>query len=203
MPVTSKTQICNMTLGSIGVNARIGDVDTEVSPEAIACRLFYDQVGAQLLEVRPWPFATKRGALVDLGTPPADWGYRYKYPTDCALAVKIINPYMRTEGTDKKIPFKVINLSDAYGKAILCDIQDAELEYNETITDESLFSFSYVQAYVMGLAAPVGMTLRVDKSIVDNASKQFSGWLEEASLHVMRERQEDPFPISELESARG
>ncbi len=200
---SSKTDICNMALAVIGVNSRIGDVDTEKSNEAIQCRLWFEHLRSMLLEVRHWPdFAGKSVVLQDLGTPPTHWQFRYKYPADCRLAVRIVNPYARTPGRGMKIPFKVMKTSDSYGKAILCDQADAELEYNEDVTDTTLFSATFVQTMAMALAAHIAMPLRVSPGIVSNAQNQFNGWLAEASTHVEREQQEDQEPDSELVTVR-
>lgn len=191
-----------MALGGVGVTARIDDVDNDTSTEAYNCRLFYDQCVSQILETKEWPFACVRVPLADLGTPPADWAFRYKYPTDCALALKIVNPYMRTPGTDERIPFKVRKLTDAYGKAIFCDLKDAELEYNQAITDPNLFSSAFIQAVSMCLSSYIAMPLRVDPKIAAYAAQQFNGWLEEATNLSLREQQEDPYPQSQFQTAR-
>lgn len=198
----SKSLICNMALGHCGVVARIEDVDNEFSNEAIVCKLYFDHITEVLHETCAWPFATRREELADLGTPPDDWAYRYKYPTDCKLAQKIVNPAARTPGTDRKIPFEVIDLDDAYGKAILTDQPDAILQFNRLTTDVTLWSSSFVQAHSMGMAAHIAMPLRVDTNIVRYVGAQFSNWLAEAVNLKQRERQDDPEPQSEFATTR-
>lgn len=200
-----KTTMSNMALATIGVNARIGNIDTEKSNEAIQCRLWFDHITRLLLEAKFWPaFAGKRAVLQDLGTPPTGWLYRYKYPTDCAYAYRIVNPAAPvTPGRGQKIPFKVLRLDDAYGKAILCNQAEAELEYNIEILDPGLFDGTFAQAHVMGLAAHVAMPLRVSPDILRAAQLQFTNWLAEAAGHSDREQQEDQEPDSELVTVRG
>lgn len=200
-----KTTMSNMALATIGVNARIGNIDTEKSNEAIQCRLWFDHVTRLLLEAKFWPgFAGKRVVLQDLGTPPTGWAYRYKYPTDCAYAYRIVNPAAPvTPGRGQKIPFRVLRLDDAYGKSILCNATEAELEYNIEILDPALFSATFAQAHIMGLGAHISMPLRVSPDIVKSSQSQFSAWLSEAATHTEREMQEDQEPNSDLVTVRG
>lgn len=200
--VYSKTLICNMALASVGVTARIQDVDNEISNEANNCRLFYDHLVELLHETCEWPFAMREVQLVDLETPPDEWAFRYKYPVDCKLAIKIKNPALRTPGTDGKIPFEVRDLTDGYGKVILCDAEDAILVYNKLITDPALYNSSFVQALSMGLGSHLAMPLRVDPNITKYVQGQFSNWLAEAVNFKQREQREDVEPDSEMQTVR-
>lgn len=200
---TSKTQICNMALGHIGVAGRIQNVDSENSAEAAACRLYFDQCRDVLLEMQEWSFANRQVALQDLGTPRDGWSFRYKYPNFCALALRIVNPYVRTPAKDQKIPFKVVDLNDAYGKAILTDQEDAILEYNHKVEDVGLFTPTFVQALSLLIASHIAMPLRVDASILRAVQQQFGVWATEAGNQTLRESQEDSERPSEFESIRG
>lgn len=218
MPVTSKTTICNQAIAMIGYAGRIGDVDTENTPAANACRLFFDQIRDIVLESRPWPFATRRWTLESIGIDntlyAGDWAYRYKKPADCILACKLINPFGRTinmlqdpfTGSVlllKKPSFRIVDQESEYGDAILCDLDNAILEGNVRVTDPNRFSNSCNHAIAMGIAAHVGMPLRVDAKIIANVQKQFSDWLAEASNLAMREQTDDPEQPSEFQSVRG
>lgn len=217
MPATSKTILCNQALAMVGFAARIGDVDTENTPGANACRLFFDTVRDIILETRPWPFATRRWSLEDLGltgTQWTDWAHRYKKPADCMLACSIVNPYGRHISllTDPftsnqlllgKPAFRLVDQETEYGDAILCDLDDAILEGNVKITDVNRFSNSFNHALVMGLASHVGMPLRVDAKILGNVQQQFANWLAEAANLAMRQQTEDVEKPSEFQSMRG
>lgn len=207
MPVYDKTQISNMMLAHCGITGQIDDVDNEDTNEAINCRLFFDHVRGILLETREWPFALRRDPLALQGAPTVgadttEWAYRYKYPTNCKLALRILNPAVRTPATGQKIPFKIVDLRDGYGKAILTDQADAVLEYNHDEDDVSKFSSSFVSALALGGASHIVMPLRVDPNISNQVRSQFSNWLAEASNLVSREQQEDNEPDSEFQSVR-
>lgn len=192
-----------MGLSTVGVNARIQDVDTENSPEANVCRLWFDHLVELLHETCAWPFATRQNPLINVGTPPDDWAFRYKYPVDCKLVIKIVNPAVRTPGTEQGVPFVVRDLQDGYGKCILTDMEDAHIEYNTLVTDPAKWNSSFMQALTMGIGAHIAMPLRVDPNIVKLMQGQFSNWLAEAVNFKQREQKDDPNPQSEFHRVRG
>lgn len=199
---STKADIFNMALGSIGVAGRIEDADNELSEEAIQCRLFYDHCRGIILEAKEWPFAQVRDQLQDLGTPPIGWAYRYKYPTNARRINRIVNTSIRTPGADQKIPFKISKLTDAHGKAIFTDQAEALADYNDDVDDADLFSSIFTQALVTALAAFIAPSLRVNADIMKQAQAQFTGWLSEATNQAQSEQQEDPYPVSEFERGR-
>lgn len=198
----SKTIISNMALAHCGINARIQDVDNEKSNEANQCRLFFDHIVELVLEACPWPFATRRVVLQNLGSPPDEWAFRYKYPADCKLAIKIVNPSARTETNSQRIPFEIVDEEDGYGQCILTDQDDAVLKCNKLILDPGRFTASFAQAVAMGLGAHIATPLRVDPSITKVVQNNFNGWLAEAVNFKQREQQEDVEPDSEYVGAR-
>lgn len=66
----SESDICNMALGYSGVNSKVINFRTDRSPQAEACRTYYDEKRNQLLaKIRP-NFATVRSVLVALAGNP-------------------------------------------------------------------------------------------------------------------------------------
>lgn len=200
--MVGKTQICNMALAHCGINSRIQNVDSDTSNNAVQCRLFYDVCREALLEMRPWAFAKRRFTLTNLGTPPDEWAYRYKYPAVAKRVNKIINPYARTPGRGQKIPFEIEDNVDGLGKVILTDQQDAIISYNKDVTNPELFSGSFVFGLSMMIAVYISMPLRVNPKITAYQNEQFGFWLQEAATHDMREQQEDEEPSSDLQTVR-
>lgn len=198
----SKSLICNMALAHCGITKRIQDVDNERSNEAINCRLFYDHIVDLLLETCEWGFAKTETTLALSDATPSQWAYAYVYPADCKLALRIQNPSVRTEGTEQKIPFKVVTNANKDGKLILTDMEDAILEHNMPVTNPALFSTSFVQAVALGVGAHVASPLRVDANLAKNLSQQFQNWLSEAVNLQQREQRDDIDPVSELERMR-
>lgn len=203
---TSRTIISNMALAHCGISQRISDVDTENSPEAIQCRLFFDHCRDMILEAQAWPFATQRVRLQLLTLPEeweGQWTYRYAYPNICKRVNKIVNPAMRTETESRhRIPFQVIDRADAAGKAILCDQDNALVEFNVQINDVGRFSASFVQAFALCLAAHITTPLKVNAEITRTINARYTDWLTEAILITKAERQDDPEPDSQFVNAR-
>lgn len=203
MPAYSKTSLCNLGLSAVGINSRIGNVDTEKSNEAIQCRLWYDHVRVLILEAKLWPgMADKEFELQALTNPSTQWAKLYKYPSNCLFASHIINPASRTPGRGGKIPFKPTRLSGAYGKGLYCDQDNAILVGNEDVTDPTLFTSTFAQAMIMGIGAHVSPSLRVDTEVMKASQAGFREWMMEASQQVNREAQEDEESDSEFETVR-
>lgn len=202
MPATTAL-IYNMALGHCGVTKRIQDPVLDTSNEASNCRLFADHVRGLIIEACPWPFITERVELQDLGTPPDGWFYRYKYPATCKRINRIINPATRLiSPSSPPIPYAIKKTSDSYGKAIVCDQQNAILEFNEDVDDPALFTSTFSQAYAIGLGAHIAMPLRVDAKIAGPLMNAFNGWLAEAAAQAMREQQDDSEALSSMETGR-
>lgn len=198
-----KNTICNMALAHVAVGVRLLDVDTEPGVEAQNCRLFYEPSIKILLEMQVWDFAKRQVQLQDLGTPPDEWQYRYAYPNNCALALRIINPYARNPNREQRIPYQIVNRTDSYGKAILTDQEDAILEFNESITDPTLFSATFAYGLSLFIASNIAMPLSVSDGIRDRVRRDYLGWMAEASSLSLRQSQEDKEPESEYLAVRG
>lgn len=93
--VTPTTRLVNLALQRIGVNTPIGTLASEVSAEAEAVRLAYDETLQETLARLPWPFATRYVTLsLQVGsaaTPAnAEWQYAYRIPNDCIFPRRIV-----------------------------------------------------------------------------------------------------------------
>jgi len=198
----NKNDICNMALGHCGVTGTIQDVDTDSTPEAVHCRTYYETCRGVVLEAQEWAFAKRRVALQSLGTPPDEWGYRYMYPNNCRLALRIVNPSTRTPRLEEKFPFEIKDYADGYGRVIVTDQPDAILEYNHDVTDATLFSSTFAYAMSQFLALNISSPLRVDAKLKAEIRKDYALWLSEAGALSLREAQIDPEPHSEFYAVR-
>ncbi len=89
MPLTSKTDICNLALAELGAR-RITSYDADTTVEANACRLHLDHVVDTLLERHQWSFATARRTLPALAaTPTSEWTKYWQLPGDCVRLIRI------------------------------------------------------------------------------------------------------------------
>lgn len=95
----SSTALANAALGNLGHQREITALDTESTPEAKACRRYYDRVVRQVLSAFPWPFAQKTAALTliaQLTGATDEWGYRYRLPEDCVQPQRLKYAGVRT-----------------------------------------------------------------------------------------------------------
>lgn len=195
----STIQICNMALLRVG-GQTISSLD-EGSRESQLCSAFLEQCREQILRAFPWPFARRRVALADLGTPVSNWGYRYAYPSDCIQALRIVYPGLRLPLANQNIPFEVS--SSATQRVIHCDWAGAELEYTARVTDPSLYDSQFISAFAWLLAAEIAMPL-IGKPEPSNLARQhYMLALSEAAAQALSEGCSDPEPAGEFLSARG
>ena len=127
--MTTDTDISNRALGMIGARSTIASLSGENSPEARACRLYYDTTRDAMLRSAHWNFTRKVAYLSLLksapGTPentttaasptwnpawpPPPWLYSYAYPSDCLL-MRYISPQIFTTGQGPGGPVPVFSV---------------------------------------------------------------------------------------------
>ena len=88
--IITKTQICNMAIGELG-GQLIADFDTDTTPVANLCRLYYPLSLKTLLEDMPYTFAMKRVNLVAHVIDPSNnlYAYRFQLPDDFIQIVEV------------------------------------------------------------------------------------------------------------------
>lgn len=149
--MASKTDICNIALSHLGISKEIANVDSEQSKEAAACRRFYDVTIEATLKDYSWPFASKIAALNLIEeNPNEEWGYSYRYPTDCLFFRRILSGN-RNDTELTKVSYAVTK--DNSGFIVYTDKADAQAEYTERITDESFFTSDFILAVSYRLAS--------------------------------------------------
>lgn len=137
-----------MALSHLGISKEVASV-TERSKEAEACNRFYDASVEALLTDHSWPFATKYATLGLIEASPNDeWGYSYRYPSDCFFFRKILSG-TRNDTLDTKVPYEVA--SDSTGRVIFTDAVNAEGKYT-IMTTESFFTSDFILALSFRLA---------------------------------------------------
>ena len=152
----SKAQICNLALAHIKqTTTTIANLDTDTGGVAAQCRIHYDVARRFVLADHNWNFATKRVTLADIGSPPADWAYRYDYPSDCLKFRKIV----RLDKADDPIPFEVMSENDGSGTSIVTDLIQAVGEYTFDLENVALFSPGLVSSLGWYLASELAPAL--------------------------------------------
>ena len=154
---SSSTEIANLALGHINASKEIGNLDTENSAEANACRRYYDIALDSLEEDFEYPFMTTRAALgLITEDPNDDYQYEYTYPSDCQRAGRIVTSLTMD---DAQSSAKYVIRYGTSGRVIWTNCSDAILEYQLIVTDTGRFQPNFTLALSYKLAELIAPTL--------------------------------------------
>lgn len=149
----SKVEICNLALSHLAIGKEIANIETEKSEEAGAARRFYDITRDNVLRSFPWPFTTKVAVLgLVAKEPTSEWGYSYRYPTDCLYIRRILST-LRNDTRQTRVPYELAQ--DTAGILIFTDMDLAEIEYTAKSDNPQIYpsdftlAFSYYLAFLM------------------------------------------------------
>ena len=134
MDTLSQMGIWNRALGFLGTRSVASE--RENTPEAIQCRLYWDNARRQVLRDFPWPFAQRRGWLARLPLPDGyelEYRYAYALPENCLKAHEV-----RHEGRHKR-PFALARHAESERTMLLTDAARALLLYTEDVSNCQLF----------------------------------------------------------------
>lgn len=153
----NRTDISNLALGALGKDS-IENFDTERSPQAQACRRWFDVARRQTLAQFDWNGARRRSTLsLHTDATPPEWAVRYKMPSGCVAFRKIQNP-----GGDlaPPIPFRQELSSNGEEKTILCNTGDAVGVYTWDQQNLDLLGewFGMTMAHLMASMMAIGLT---------------------------------------------
>lgn len=187
--MTSSVDICNLALANIGSKSRIDSL-TEASPEAAACRQFYEICRDTVLSAHNWGFARKVVALAETANTPLDtkWAVEYAYPSDCLKLRKILPEASLSQPNEYE---RGISEDDA--AVIWCNVDEAYADYTKAITDTSFFSVEFVWALSWNLGAQIAMKVTGDANKKQMAEQKYQLALQSARAtdfseqHITRE----------------
>jgi len=204
----SKSVIANMALGHVGARHPIEDLDTDSSPEAAACRLWYDYARKQVLQAYDWSFARMRVAATlhadtiseTDGQPyTGTWGYRYIYPDNCEAMRKVQNP---VAPPDDAIPFAVeLNLA-GNEKTVLTNQESAVFVYTFDQELAELFSPAFVSALSHLIGHYIAFAVTGKRSISNDMLKKYNRLVGAAGDHDANQGVEEPMRDAEHIRAR-
>lgn len=149
----NKIQIWNMALGWVGTGSVASE--TERTPEAIQCGIYWDNARRQALRDYPWNFAQRRAWLAEVPMP-VGWEEEYRkayaVPADMLKAMKL-----KPEGRGEA---RFVMASDGQGKnVILTNCDRALLVYTADVEDvtrfEDLFAAMLARKLAAMLAVPI------------------------------------------------
>lgn len=200
--MSTKTEICNMTISHLGIGKEISNVDSEKSQEASACRRFFDTARDATLRDHQWSFAKKYLALGKVeDTPNTEYLFSYRYPSDCVKALKILSG-IRQDTRQSRVHY--IIASDSQGKLIFTDAQDAVLKYtfrNEAIDqwpEDYNVAFSFRLAAYTAPRLTAGDPFKLKREML----AQYRLELSIAMSSDLNEQQDEEVPNSEFHRAR-
>lgn len=199
--MASKTEVCNLALGHLGIGKEISNIETDQSSEGKTCRRYFNIVRQIALRDFPWSFATDYRFLSLLATNTevtAEWAYSYQYPSDC-LNVHRIKSGLRQDNRQSRVSYKIVA-----DREILTDARDAEIEYTKDIEDTSKWSADFTMAHSFLLAHYISPTLTQGDpfNIAKKMMELYLFEIEKAKSNAMNENQEDEEPHSEFERVR-
>lgn len=202
--MASKTEICNQAISHLAIGKEIGNVETEKSQEAAACRRFYDTTLDEILRDYPWPFATKMVTLALVqDTPNQEWRHSYRYPPDCLMLRRVLSG-RRTDVSESRVPTKVAK--DEAGLLIYCDQDAAQIEYTARVLDPLRYPPDFVSAFALLLAAKTGKRITGGDpfKLTERALELYALAISKAQKNATNEETVDRTPApSEFERERG
>jgi hypothetical protein len=199
--VASDVEIVNLALGHLGTSKEIALL-TEVSDEARFARRFFETARDATLRDFPWPFSSTFVTLGLVATDPTEeWGFSYRYPSNCLTMRRILSG-LRTDNRQSEASFKIG--SDASGKLIFTDIQDAQAEYTVRVTDALQYPPDFVLAFSLRLAMYMAPKLTAGDPfrLGLRAAQMYLSELSKARATALNEEQPDEEPLSEFERSR-
>jgi len=170
----NETSVCNMALARMG-SKRINDYDdaTDTKPEAIYCRMFFDQTRRALLKDHYWPFAKARVALSadtewDSDTD-NDFGYTYAYhlPSDF---LRLVLFYNGSDYPDGHTHYTY----EIEGKRLLTSESAVYLKYVKDVTDVGSWDTLFIEVMVLLLASKLAMPLAQELNIKQDIDKDLA-----------------------------
>lgn len=206
--MASNTEIANIALSHIGVGKEISDLTTEKSEEARACRRFFDIARDQTLRDYSWPFArreTDLSLIQSFLTVDSEWDYEYRYPSDAVKILRIVsqNYGNRNPARQTRIPYKISG--DGTARVILCDEEQAKVEYIKRVTDEAYYPSDFEIAFAYRLAMYIAPRLTAGDpfGIINRMREMYAQEIAMAKVNSMNEEQVDENPESEFVRSRG
>lgn len=145
--MSSVIEICNTALSLIGQGS-INSLD-ENSPEAIQCKLKYDNAKEELLREFAWSFCSGPLALALTTVNFPGWNYVYMYPSNIAALRRI---FSADNPLDLNNKIQYVTYGDGQNKYIACNIPNAWADVTYKAIDPNLYDSQFKSALSYKLA---------------------------------------------------
>ena len=157
----SDVDLANGALSLIGADAVVSSIDPpDTSVEAGHCARFFAVARRSIIEKGSWSFTKTRRALSLLSTNPSTrWTFAYSLPSDCIRPLRVL-----TAGATTVFQLYNPNIGvlpneedcapyELEGSTLLTNEENAELIYLRDVSDTSVFTPSFDEAFMMLLAS--------------------------------------------------
>ncbi|MCR5564001.1 MAG: hypothetical protein K6F46_11690 [Desulfovibrio sp.] len=154
----SKVQIWNMALGFIGT--RCVASESEHTPEAEQCALYWDTARRQALRDYPWNFAQRRVALAEK-TLPEEWAGEYDYAYGLPSKCLKVHEVLRQDAVSRplcRVPYRLAHDTDGV-TFLLTTEQAAYVDYTIDVEDVSLWDDLFVGLMARRMACLIAVPL--------------------------------------------
>jgi len=196
----SKTDICNLALNHLAMKSLV-NIDTETTPSATACNLYYEPVRDDTFREFRWPFATVRAALVLTTDEVLGWTYIYLYPVK---AVTIWSVFDESTVDDKDTQeYEVIFIPGTNRRVICTQKETAYAEYTYKVEDTTIYDAKFAQAIGYKLAAMLAHQLTGSAELGLKLLEAYQGIVGEAKRISYSERLKKPVQTSSYQNSRG
>ena len=185
----TEIDICNLALGYIGNTETIASF-TENTTASDLCGRLYPIEYKRLIEEYPWNFAVKTAALTEVTTETSDiYSFVYKYPAD---AIRILRILPAADGYVNEYELQyVLDSTDGDTKRILCNVEDASVEYIMDVDNAEVFTPSFADALAWRLAVKLAIPLSSNANTVQMV-QQFAAAAEHKAKWLNAKQQYKP-----------
>ncbi|HIV65533.1 MAG TPA: hypothetical protein H9991_04670 [Candidatus Mailhella excrementigallinarum] len=184
-----------MALGFIGT--RTVASESERTPEAVQCALFWDSARRTALRDYPWNFAQARARLAEVAMPEAwagEWRHAYVPPDRCLRLHRVL-------GAGGRAGFMPVH--DAEREIVLTDAADALADYTRDVAEPSRWDDAFRMVMARRLACLIcAPLLKNNAGKVQELESLYRAALPDAMQSDASEREERAEPDAWL-LARG
>ena len=162
--ISTVTDICNLALGRLGAR-RLASFESDVSTEAKACRLHYEQVRDGLLRRHPWDFATTSKVLSKLTDAPlSEYACAWQMPGDCVRIIRISSGLVN----------RPIQNFSRRGRALLTDdLSAVELVYVTRAVEIPYWDSLFTDALALKLASAIAGDVCQNPALISEVRSEF------------------------------
>jgi len=155
---TGKILIWNMALGYVGTRNIASE--TEATPEAQQCALYWDSARRQALRDYPWPWAQRRVSLPETAMPEGyanEWRYCYGLPAKCLKLHRVL-PKSAVPPLVRRVPYRLV-YNDEGATLVLAQEELAWADYTIDVEDATLWDDLFVGLIARRLACMIAVPL--------------------------------------------